>query len=235
MLVAPPELKCSESLDPRRTWVLAKIASRGVAMTEVINQVESTRFLLRLRPVVKLTDDQLFELCQINQELWIERTVEGDLVIMPPEGGETNNRTITLVTSLTQWAGQDGAGVTFGSSGGFILPNRAMRAPDAAWVLRSRLAPLSPEQKQKFLPLCPDFVVEICSPSDRLSTVHAKMQEYLDNGARLGWLFDPPNRAVYVYRPNQSVERLENPATISGDPVLPGFVLDLQRIWEPGF
>jgi Uma2 family endonuclease len=211
-----------------------KIASRGVAMTKVINQVESTRFLLHLRPVVKLTDDQLFELCQINQELWIERTVEGDLVIMPPEGGETNNRTITLVTSLTQWAGQDGTGVTFGSSGGFILPNGAMRAPDGAWVLRSRLASLSLEQKQKFLPLCPDFVVEIRSPSDRLSTVQAKMQEYLENGARLGWLFDPPNRAVYVYRPNQPVERLENPATISGDPVLPGFVLDLQRIWEPG-
>jgi Uma2 family endonuclease len=110
---------------------------------------------------------------------------------MPPEGGETNNRTITLVTSLTQWAGQDGTGVTFGSSAGFMLPNGAMRAPDAAWVLRSRLAPLTPEQKQKFLPLCPDFVAEIRSPSDRLSTGQAKMQAYLDNGARLGWLFDP--------------------------------------------
>jgi Uma2 family endonuclease len=110
-----------------------------------------------------------------------------------------------------------------------------MRAPDAAWVLRSRLATLTPEQKQRFLPLCPDFVVEIRSPSDRLSTVQAKMQEYLDNGARLGWLFDPTSRVVYVYRPNQPVEQLENPATISGEPVLPGFILDLQRIWEPGF
>jgi Uma2 family endonuclease len=154
---------------------------------------------------------------------------------MPPEGGETNNRSITLVTLLTQWAWQNGTGVTFGSSGGFILPSGAMRAPNAAWVLRSRLAPLTPEQKQQFLPLCPDLVVEIRSPSDRLSTVQAKMQEYLANGARLGWLFDPPNRVVYVYRPNQSVERLENPATISGDPDLPGFVLELRRIWEPGF
>jgi Uma2 family endonuclease len=110
-----------------------------------------------------------------------------------------------------------------------------MRAPDAAWVLRSRLTPLSAEQKRKFLPLCPDFVVEIRSPSDRLSTAQAKMQEYLDNGARLGWLIDPDDRVVYVYRPSQPVERLESPATISGDPVLPGLVLDLQKIWEPGF
>jgi Uma2 family endonuclease len=213
----------------------AEITSKDAATTEVINQVEPDRFLLHLRPVIELTDDQLFELCQINQQLWIERTAEGDLVIMPPEGGETNNRTITLVTSLTQWAAADGAGVTFGIAGGFMLPNGAMRAPNVAWVLRSRLAPLSPEQKQKFLPLCPDFVVEIRSPSDRLSTLQAKMQEYLDNGARLGWLIDAANRAVYVYRPNQPVERLDHPTTILGEPVLPGLVIDLQTIWELGF
>jgi Uma2 family endonuclease len=204
-------------------------------MTKVISHVETDRFLLHLRPVIELTDDQLFELCQINQELWIERTAEGDLVIMPPDGWETSSRSANLVTLLTQWAWQDSTGVTSGSSGGFILPNGAMRAPDAAWVLRSRLAPLSAEQKQKFLPLCPDFVVEIRSPSDRLSTAQAKMQEYIDNGARLGWLIDSGSRVVYVYRPNQPVERSENPAAIAGDPVLPGFVLDLQRIWEPGF
>jgi Uma2 family endonuclease len=215
--------------------VSAEIVARGAARTKVISHVETDRFLLHLRPVIELTDDQLFELCQINQELWIERTAEGDLVIMPPDGWETSSRSANLVTLLTQWAWQDSTGVTSGSSGGFILPNGAMRAPDAAWVLRSRLAPLSAEQKQKFLPLCPDFVVEIRSPSDRLSTAQAKMQEYIDNGARLGWLIDPGNRVVYVYRPNQPVERLENPATIAGDPVLPGFVLDLQRIWEPGF
>src|SRR5919106_3929484 len=134
------------------TEMSAEIVSKGTALTKVISQVEPDRFLLHLRPVIELTDDQLFELCQINQELWIERTAEGDLVIMPPEGGETNNRSITLVTLLTQWAWQNGTGVTFGSSGRFILPSGAMRAPDAAWVLRSRLAPLTPEQKQKFLP-----------------------------------------------------------------------------------
>jgi Uma2 family endonuclease len=206
-----------------------------MAMTKVITQVEPAGFLVHLRPVIKLTDDQLFELCQLNPELWIERTAAGDLVIMAPEGWETSNRSMTLGTLLTQWAWQDGTGVTSGSSGGFILPNGAMRAPDAAWVLRSRLARLTADQKQKFLPLCPDFVVEIRSPSDRLSTVQAKMQEYLDNGARLGWLIDPASRTLYVYRPNQPVECLEHPTTISGEPVLPGFVLDLQRIWEPGF
>ncbi|MBI3325116.1 MAG: Uma2 family endonuclease [Nitrospinae bacterium] len=204
-------------------------------MTKVLPETEQAPLILRLQPVIKLTNDQLFELCQINEDLWIERTAEGDLVIMPPEGGETNNRSITLITWLTQWAWQDGTGVTFGSSGGFLLPNGAMRAPDAAWVLRSRLAPLTAEQKQKFLPLCPDFVVEIRSPSDRLSMTQAKMQEYMDNGARLGWLIDSASRVVYVYRPNQPVERLEHPATLAGDPVLPGFVLDLQNIWEPGF
>jgi Uma2 family endonuclease len=204
-------------------------------MTKVITQVEPDRFLLHLRPVIDLTDDQLFALCQINEELWIERTAEGDLVITAPEGWETSTRSVALVTLLTQWAWQDGTGVTTGSSAGYILPNGAMRAPDATWVLRSRLVALTPEQKQKFLPLCPDFVVEIRLPSDRLSTAQAKMQEYTDNGARLGWLFDPPNRVLYVYRPNQPVERLDNPATISGEAVLPGFFLELQRIWEPGF
>jgi Uma2 family endonuclease len=213
----------------------AEIESKDSATSAMINQVEPDRFLLRLRPVIKLTDDQLFELCQINQELWIERTAEGDLVIMAPEGWETGIRGANLVTVLTQWAWQDGTGVTTGSSTGFLLPNGAMRAPDAAWVLRSRLASLTPEQKQKFLPLCPDFVVEIRSRSDRLSTVQAKMHEYLGNGARLGWLIDAANRAVYVYRPYQPFERLDNPTTISGEPVLPGFVLDLQAIWEPGF
>ena len=188
------------------------------------------------RPLVKdFTDDEFFEFCQLNQELRIERTAEGDLLIMPPEGGETGNRSAILVTFLTQWAWQDGTGVTFASSTGFILANGAMRAPDAAWVRRSRLTALTADQKQKFLPLCPDVVVEIRSPSDRLNNLQEKMQEYLDNGTQLGWLIDPPSRVVYVYRPNRAVERLEHPATLTGDAVLPGFSLDLQIIWEPAF
>jgi Uma2 family endonuclease len=201
-------------------------------MTKVLPEMEQAPFILHLRPVIELTDDQFFEFCQINRDLRIERTAEGDLVIMPPEGGETGHRSILLGMFLTQWALQDGTGVTFGSSTGFNLPNGATRAPDAAWVKRFRLATLTADQKQKFLPLCPDFVVEIRSPSDRLSIAQAKMQEYLDNGAQLGWLIDPKSRHVYVYRPNRPVERLENPAMLAGNPILPGFVLDLQQIWE---
>jgi Uma2 family endonuclease len=204
-------------------------------MLKAIPQVEPAALLVHLRPVIELTEDQFFEFCQINQDLRIERTAEGDLVIMPPEGGETGNRNAVLVTFLTQWALQDGTGVTFGSSTGFILPNGAMRAPDAAWVRRSRLATLTADQKQKFLPLCPDFVAEIRSPTDRLSTLQEKMQEYLDNGVQLGWLIDLPSRTVNVYRPNRAVERLEHSATLTGDAVLPGFSLDLHFIWEPAF
>jgi Uma2 family endonuclease len=235
ILISQPALQGVVWAAMETTGMSAEITSKDAATSKVINQVEPDRFLLHLRPVIELTDDQLFELCQINQELWIERTAEGDLVIMAPEGWETGIRGANLVTLLTQWAWQDGTGVTTGSSVGYFLPNGAMRAPDIAWVLRSRLAPLSPEQKQKFLPLCPDFVVEIRSPCDRLSTLQAKMQEYLDNGARLGWLIDAANRAVYVYRPKQLVKRLDHPTTISGEPVLPGFVIDLQTIWELGF
>ena len=172
----------------------------------MINQVEPDRFLLHLRPVIKLTDDQLFELCQINQPLWIERTAEGDLVIMAPEGWETgirgaNSRDVVNTVDLAGWYGCYQRLI----SGLFFAQwcHACSRCRMGAALTSS--SPLSPEQKQKFLPLCPDFVVEIRSPSDRLSTVQAKMQEYLDNGARLGWLIDAANRAIYVYRPNQSV------------------------------
>jgi Uma2 family endonuclease len=204
-------------------------------MTKVPPGAEQGPFVVHFRPVIELTEDQFFEFCQINRELRIERTAEGDLVIMPPEGGESGHRSLLLGMFLAQWALQDGTGVAFGSSTGFILPNGAMRAPDFAWVRRSRLAALTADQKQKFLPLCPDFAVEIRSPSDRLGEEQAEMQEYLDNGAQLGWLIDPQSRSVYRYRPNRPVERLENPATVAADPVLPGCVIDLQHIWEPGF
>lgn len=204
-------------------------------MTKVFPGMEQGPFVVHFRPVIELTEDQFFEFCQINQGLRIERTSEGDLVIMPPEGGESGHHSALLITWVTQWALQDDTGVTFGSSTGFILPNGAMRAPDVAWVRRARLATLTADQKQKFLPLCPDFVVEIRSPSDRLGELQAKMREYLDNGAQLGWLIDPQSRGVYRYRPDHPIERLENPTTVVADPVLPGFVLALQHIWEPGF
>jgi Uma2 family endonuclease len=204
-------------------------------MTKVLSGVEQGPLVVHFRPVIELTEDQFFEFCQINQELRIERTAEGDLVIMPPEGGETGHRSLLLGMFLAQWTLQDGTGVAFGSSTGFILPNGAMRAPDVAWVRRSRLAVLTADQKQKFLPLCPDFMVELRSPSNRLGELQAKMQEYLDNGAQLGWLIDPQSRSVYRYRPNLPVECLENPTTVAADPILPGCVIDLQHIWEPSF
>jgi Uma2 family endonuclease len=132
---------------------------------------------------------------------------------------------------LRAWAKSAGSGTAFDSSGGFLLPNTAVRSPDAAWVKASRLAALSKEQRRKFLPLCPDFVVELRSPTDSLSALQEKMQEYLDNGTELGWLIDPEERRVYVYRPATDVEILERPDTLAGAPVLRGFVLDLREVW----
>lgn len=204
-------------------------------MARVLVPVESSPVLIRMRPVFEMTDEKFFEFCQLNRDLRIERTAEGDLVIMPPAGGETGSRNAKLTMQLGVWARRDGTGVAFDSSTGYNLPNGATRAPDASWVRSSRLLNLTAEQKQRFLPLCPDFLIELCSPSDRLSDVKVKMQEFIDNGAELGWLLDPSSRRVYVYRPDTSIAALDNPEQISGDPLLPGFVLDLREIWEPGF
>lgn len=190
---------------------------------------------LQLRPVLDMNADEFFAVCQLNRDLRLERTAKGDLVIMAPAGGETGNRNARLTAFLTLWALHDGSGEPFDSSTGFILPNGAIRSPDAAWVKRSRLATLTPEQKKKFLPLCPDFLIELRSPSDSLEAIQEKMQEYVANGARLGWLLDPPERRVFVYRPRAAVECVENPPAISGDPELPGFILDLARIWAANF
>lgn len=187
--------------------------------------------VVRLQPVLRLSESQFFALCQLNRDLRIERSAQGEMLIMPPAGGGTSQRNARITGRLVVWAERDGTGVTFDSSGGFRLPSGAVRSPDASWVDRSRLDQVEAKQRERFLPLCPDFVVELRSPSDRLEDLQAKMQEYLDNGARLGWLLDPRPRHLYVYRPDADVERLENPETVSGEPVLPGFVLDLREIW----
>jgi Uma2 family endonuclease len=204
-------------------------------MTKVLPQVEIHPVVLKLKPAINLTDDQLFELCQLNRDWRIEYTAQGELIVMPPTGGETSNRNAELTYQVQAWTRRDQAGVAFDSSGGFKLPNGATRSPDAAWVRRSRLAGLTREQKQKFLPLCPDFVIELRSPTDNLQAVLDKMQEYLDNGAQLGWLLDPLTRWVHVFLPQRSPEILKAPSTVVADPLLPGFVLDLQKIWEPDF
>jgi Uma2 family endonuclease len=201
-------------------------------MTQALVHDGSQPLVLHTRPVFEMSDELFYDFCQTNREWRIERTAEGDVLIMPPSGWETGTYNARINAFLTMWALSDGTGVASDSSTGFDLPNGAIRSPDAAWVKRSRLAALTPEQKKRFLPLCPDFVIELRSPSDHLKTLQDKMQEYLANGAQLGWLFDIPNRRVYVYRPGKVVGCLENPATLSGDPELPGFALDLTKIWE---
>ncbi|MEO1133595.1 MAG: Uma2 family endonuclease [Cyanobacteria bacterium J06639_1] len=178
-----------------------------------------------------LTDEQFFRLCADNRDLRFERSATGALTIMSPTGGETGNRNGRLTQQLFNWSDRDGTGIAFDSSTGFHLPNGADRSPDAAWMSLSRWQTLTPEQQTRFVPLCPDYVVELLSPSDNLTATRAKMQEYVDNGIRLGWLIRRRDRQVDIYRQGERVVTLENPSTISGAPVLSGFTLDLQRIW----
>lgn len=187
--------------------------------------------IVQIQPVLNLTDEQFYEFCRLNAELRVERTARGELLIMPPAGWETSEQNAEISMQLRQWAKRDGTGTTTDSSGGFILPNTAIRSPDAAWIRYDRLASLTAEQRTKFLPLCPDFVIELRSPTDSLTTLQSKMLEYIENGVRLGWLIDPVQGHVYVYSPDSPVVRLDNPDSLSGDPVLPGFRLDLGEIW----
>ena len=191
--------------------------------------------LLRLRPAIDMTREQFFRFCQLNAELRIERTADGDIAVMPPAGGETSARNLRLSAQVGRWTDADGTGVAFDSSVGFELPNGAVRSPDVAWVQRARLAGLTAEQKRGFLPLCPDFVIELCSPSDSMAALQRKMEEYQENGARLGWLIDPDRRRVGIYHAGGDVEWRAQPASISADPVLPGFVLSVADIWEAAF
>ncbi len=202
-------------------------------MTQLAISSTPVPLTLEMGSALRLSDDELFELCARNPELRIERTAGGDLIVMTPAGGETGHRNMRIAVRLGAWAEQDGSGASFDSSTGFLLPSGAMRVPDAAWVLRSRLERLSAETKRRFLPLCPDFVIELRSPSDSLPELQAKMEEYRDNGARLGWLIDPLERRVHVYRPGRPVDVLADAEQVSGEPELPGFVLDLRPVWEP--
>jgi Uma2 family endonuclease len=194
-------------------------------------EVYELPLVLRMRPLIELSDDDLLALSALNRDLRMERNAEGDLLLMPPAGGDAGESNAEIGMQLRVWAKRDGTGTTFDSSTGFRLPNGAVRSPDASWMPRARLELISPEQRRKYLPACPDFVLELRSPSDRLATLHAKLREYLANGARLGWLLDPESRRVFVYRPDQAVEELDDPATVAGDPVLPGFALDLRAVW----
>ncbi|HCQ23414.1 MAG: hypothetical protein AN481_02675 [Aphanizomenon flos-aquae LD13] len=184
-----------------------------------------------LKSVIDMTDDQFFQLCQNNRELRFERNANGELIIMSPAGGETGNRNGRVNQQLFNWTDADGTGIAFDSSTGFKLPNGADRSPDASWIKLERWDALTDEEKRKFPPICPDFVIELLSPSNSLKTTQEKMKEYIDNGVRLGILINRKSRQVEIYRPGKEVEVLESPATVSGEDVLKGFVLNLGMIW----
>jgi len=186
---------------------------------------------LQLPPHLKFTDNQFVQLVAVNKDLRLELTSQGELIIMPPTGGETGNRNFELYLDLGNWNRQTKLGKAFDSSTGFKLPNSATRSPDASWVSMERWEALTPQQRKKFLPLCPDFAVELLSENDLLEDTQQKMREYLENGLRLGWLINPQDKQVEIYRPNREVEVLQSPPTLQGEDVLPGFVLDLEPIF----
>ncbi len=181
---------------------------------------------------LRMNDEEFFEFCQLNPELRIERTSEGDIIDMSPTGGKTGRRNAKLIVAFGRWAEKDGSGQFFDSSTEFILPNRAGRAPDLSWVRNERWNSLTSKEQEQFPPLCPDFVVELRSPTDRLKILMTKMEEYIANGAQLGWLIDPLERKVYIYRPGVAAEVLDDPKEVSGGPLLKGFVLDVQSLWD---
>ncbi|MBD2438189.1 Uma2 family endonuclease [Nostoc sp. FACHB-110] len=190
--------------------------------------------ILNIPPAVGLTDEQFYQLCIANDEWRIELTAEGELIIMPPTGGESGIQNSELTTEVNLWNRQTKLGKVFDSSTEFRLPNGAYRSPDVSWIKQERWDALTTDQRRRFPPLCPDFVIELRSQTDSLKTLRAKMQEYKDNGARLGWLIDPITPLVEIYRPGVAVETLnfsvDQPPQLSGEDVLPGFVLDLSLI-----
>jgi len=186
---------------------------------------------LNVPETLQLAPEQFEQLAAANPQIRLELTAAGGLVIMPPTGGETGDRNSEISGQLWYWNRQHKLGKTFDSSTGFRLPNGAVRSPDASWVRRDRWEALTPQERQKFLPLCPDFAVELLSPSDELAEIQEKMQEYLDNGLCLGWLLNPQLRTVEIYRQGQPPEVANNPAILTGEAVLSGFELDLSAVW----
>ena len=198
---------------------------------------EPEPFVIKFKPLTPMNDKQFAKFCALNDDLRIERTAKGEIVLMAPTHGTTGNKNAKINTRLGIWSEQNDTGDYYDSSTGFKLPTGALRSPDAAWVLKTRLDALTQEERSGYISLCPDFVIELRSDSDSLRMLQAKMQEYMDNGARLGWLIDPissPKR-VHIYRSNAAVQILDEPDEVSGDPELPGFTLDMKRIWEPPY
>ena len=190
-----------------------------------------TNLTIELNSVIDMTEEQFFQLCQKNSDLRFERNSQGDLIIISPTGGETGSYNAGLISKIWIWNEQRKLGIVFDSSTGFQLPNGANLSPDASWITIEKWNNLTSEQRTKFLPLCPDFLIELMSPSDSLPKTQEKMKEYLENGMQLGWLINPKNQQVEIYRAGKDVEILDSPEILSGEDVLPGFILDMTRIW----
>jgi Uma2 family endonuclease len=189
---------------------------------------------LNLPSTLKLTisHEQFVQLAWVNQNLQLERTATGELIVMPPTGSDTGNKNADILGQLWLWNRQTQLGQIFDSSSGFHLPNGADRSPDVSWISQDRWDTLTPEEKSGFAPLCPDFVLELRSKHDSLESLQQKMQEYQENGAKLGWLIDRSRKKVEIYRPKKSVEVQNSPNSLSGEDILPGFTLDLSEIWN---
>lgn len=198
----------------------------------VINEFGVSRFVLQFDPFIKMTDDQFFDFCQANRDVRIERNSQREIIVMPPTGWETGNTNAEISAQLRIWSKQNGHGKSADSSTGYVLPNGAVMSPDASWILNERLEKIPPAKRRKFLPLAPDFVIELHSVSDSLKKLQEKMEEYIENGVSLGWLIDVKNKKIHVYEANAETQILENPNEISGEPILKNFVLNLKEIWE---
>ena len=185
--------------------------------------------------LTRLSDDDFFELCQANPALNFERNAHQEIIIMPPAGSESSESCSELNYQLVHWNRQRRLGHTYESSAGFKLPDGSVRSPDAAWLSEAKWAQLTPEQRRRFPPVCPEFVVEVKSPSDSLTDLKAKMVDYLSNGVQLGFLLDVATETAYVYRPGQPAETVQGyDQALSGEPVLPGFQLDLRPLRRLG-
>ncbi|UNU23986.1 Uma2 family endonuclease [Microcoleus vaginatus] len=187
---------------------------------------------INFNSIVKLTDDQFYQLCRENPDVKFERNAKGEIIVMSPTGGETGNYNSEINADFVIWNRQTQLGICFDSSTCFQLPSGANRSPDVSWIEKSRWDALTPEQKQKFPPIAPDFVLELMSPTDSLKDTQDKMQEYMNNQVKLGWLINRKSRRVEIYRQGQEIEVLECPTELSGEDILPGFVLKLKTLWQ---
>ncbi|MGK7931656.1 MAG: Uma2 family endonuclease [Microcystaceae cyanobacterium] len=198
-----------------------------------MGQIETLSLELPSTLALKVTQEQFETLSAANRNLKLEKTAAGELIVNPPTGGETGYHNIKIAYFLVKWVEEQGGnGIPFDSSTGFKLPNGANRSPDASWICQERWEALTLEQQKGFVPLCPDFIIELRSQSDSLPKLQAKMCEYINNGAKLGWLIDLQNRLVEIYRPKKDVEVLENPTNLSGENLLSGFILNLRQVWS---